>query len=78
MTIDEVCEDVSKLRLENSDLMDRPHFKFLSEFDSVVATAKFINGDHPGARSTGSLKAVLRNLESTISLCRKQDEHKSN
>lgn len=73
MTIDEIITEIERLRSENADIMDRPHFLFLGELDSIVASARFIQGSSPHAPATGSLRATLRNLESTIVLCRNQD-----
>ena len=73
MKINDILISVSVLRSQNADLMDRPHFKFMGEFDSVVAASMAINGNHPEAQATAALNAMLRNLESTIELCRKQD-----
>lgn len=77
MTSNEVVERVRTLCDANRDLMELPHFNFMSKFDEVLKTSIWLNHGDADAPASGGLKALMRCLESTITLCRKQDLHRS-
>lgn len=77
MTIDEVVAEVSRLRAENADLLDRPYFCFMQNFEDEVEAARSSDGAERSELAPTELIKTMYSFEDTIKICRDGDRRKA-